>query len=97
MDRRLAHGTSLAATLPIAVASLITYLSHGNVDWVVALFLALGAIVGAIVGTTLLQIIPKNVLVVIFVITVLATATPPRRQHRFDRSRRSHVAMALSS
>jgi uncharacterized protein len=75
MDRRLAHGTSLAATLPIAVASLITYLSHGNVDWAVALFLAIGAIAGAIVGTTLLQIIPKNVLVIIFVITVLATAT----------------------
>jgi len=75
MDRRLANGTSLAATLPIAVASLITYVSHGNVDWMVALFLAIGAIAGAIVGTTLLQIIPKNVLVVIFVITVLATAT----------------------
>ncbi len=75
MDRRLAHGTSLAATLPIAAASLITYVSHGNVDWAVAFFLAIGAIGGAIVGTTLLHIIPKNVLVVIFVITVLATAT----------------------
>ena len=75
MDRRLAHGTSLAATLPIAAASLITYVSHGNVDWAVALFLAIGAIVGAIVGTTLLHIIPKNVLIVVFVITVLATAT----------------------
>ena len=75
MDRRRAHGTSLAATLPIASATVITYLSHGNVDWAVALFLAIGAIVGAIVGTTLLQVIPKNALVVIFVITVLATAT----------------------
>lgn len=75
MDRRLAHGTSLAATLPIAAASLITYVSHGNVDWPVALFLAIGAIVGAIVGTSLLQVIPKNVLIVVFVITVLATAT----------------------
>ncbi len=75
MDRRLAHGTSLAATLPIAAASLITYVSHGNVDWAVAFFLAIGAIAGAIVGTTLLQIIPKNVLIIVFVITVLATAT----------------------
>jgi uncharacterized membrane protein YfcA len=75
MDRRLAHGTSLAATLPIAAASLITYVSHGNVDWAVAFFLAVGAIAGAVVGTTLLQIIPKNVLIIIFVITVLATAT----------------------
>ncbi len=64
MDRRLAHGTSLAATLPIAAASLITYVSHGNVDWAVAFFLAIGAIVGAIVGTTLLHVIPKNVLII---------------------------------
>lgn len=75
MERRLAHGTSLAATLPIALASLITYLSHGNVDWAVALFLAIGAVVGAIVGTQLLRVIPKTVLVLVFVITVLATAT----------------------
>jgi len=75
MERRLAHGTSLAATLPIAVASLITYLAHGNVDWPVALFLAIGAIAGAIVGTHLLHVIPKNVLVIVFVITILATAT----------------------
>jgi uncharacterized membrane protein YfcA len=75
MERRLAHGTSLAATLPIAVASLLTYLSHGNVDWVVAMFLAIGSIAGAIAGTHLLRVIPKNVLVMVFVITVLATAT----------------------
>ena len=75
MDRRRAHGTSLAATLPIATATLITYLSHGNVDWAVALFLAVGAIAGAIVGTALLNVIPKNALIVIFVITVLVTAT----------------------
>lgn len=75
MERRLAHGTSLAATLPIAAASLLTYLSHGNVDWAVALFLAIGAIAGAIAGTQLLRVIPKNLLVIVFVITVLATAT----------------------
>jgi uncharacterized membrane protein YfcA len=75
LDQRRAHGTSLAATLPIASATLITYVSHGNVDWEVALYIATGAIVGAVVGTTLLHIIPKRALVVIFVITVLATAT----------------------
>ena len=74
MDRRLAHGTSLAATLPIAIASLITYVSHGNVDWPVAFFLAIGAIAGAVVGTALLHVIPKTLLIIIFVITVLATA-----------------------
>jgi len=94
MDRRLAHGTSLAATLPIAAASLITYVSHGNVDWAVAFFLAIGAIVGAIVGTTLLQIIPKNVLIVVFVITVLATAT--RLAISTDSTGRSDLTIAMA-
>ena len=74
MDRRLAHGTSLAATLPIAVASLLTYAGHGNVDWIVALFLAIGSVAGAVIGTKLLTVIPKRPLIILFVITVLATA-----------------------
>lgn len=94
MDRRLAHGTSLAATLPIAAASLITYVSHGNVDWPVALFLAIGAIGGAIVGTTLLHIIPKNVLIVIFVVTVLATAT--RLAISTDSTGRADLTVAMA-
>ena len=40
MTQRLAHGTSLAAVVPISVASLITYAAHDNVDWNVALWLA---------------------------------------------------------
>lgn len=75
MDRRLAHGTSLAATLPIAVASLATYLWNDHVDWAIAGCLAIGAIAGAILGTQLLKVIPKNVLVIVFVVTVLATAS----------------------
>ena len=94
MDRRLAHGTSLAATLPIAAASLITYVSHGNVDWAVAFFLAIGAIAGAVVGTTLLHVIPKNVLIIIFVITVLATAT--RLAISTDSTGRSELTVAMA-
>ncbi len=94
MDRRLAHGTSLAATLPIAAASLITYVSHGNVDWPVAFFLTIGAIAGAIVGTTLLHVIPKNVLIIIFVITVLATAT--RLTVSTDSTGRSDLTVAMA-
>jgi uncharacterized membrane protein YfcA len=94
MDRKLAHGTSLAATLPIAAASLITYVSHGNVDWAIALFLAIGAIAGAIVGTSLLHIIPKNVLIVVFVITVLATAS--RLAIGSDSTGRSDLTVSLA-
>ncbi len=74
MERKLAHGTSLAATLPVATASLATYTIGGNVDWPVAACLAAGAICGAVVGTQLLQIIPKRPLTIIFVAVILLTA-----------------------
>ncbi len=74
MERRLAHGTSLAATLPIAFASAVTFAASDKVDWPVVAALATGAIVGAVVGTHLLQVIDKRVLVIIFVVTILATA-----------------------
>ena len=74
MERRLAHGTSLAATVPVALASFVTYSVGGNVDWPVAACLAAGAIVGAIVGTHLLQIIPKTPLTIIFIVVILLTA-----------------------
>jgi uncharacterized protein len=54
MDQRLAHGTSLAAVLPIAVASLIGYTLEGKVDWPVGVLLAIGAVGGAVVGTHVL-------------------------------------------
>ena len=62
MDQRRAHGTSLAAVLPISIASLITYWSHDHVDWHVALWLAIGAIGGAILGTKLLKTARHDVL-----------------------------------
>ncbi|MDP4692095.1 MAG: sulfite exporter TauE/SafE family protein, partial [Ilumatobacteraceae bacterium] len=48
MDQRRAHGTSLAAVLPISISSLATYWAHDHVDWPVALFLAIGAVAGAL-------------------------------------------------
>jgi uncharacterized membrane protein YfcA len=66
MDSRRAHGTSLAAVLPISVASLIAYWSEGNVDWVVGIVLAIGAMTGAYIGTALLAVISKRTLAIVF-------------------------------
>jgi uncharacterized protein len=74
LERRLAHGTSLAATLPIALGSVITYIYHGNIDWAVVAYLTIGSIAGAVIGTHLLHIVPKRVLVIAFVVVILATA-----------------------
>jgi uncharacterized membrane protein YfcA len=74
MEQRLAHGTSLAAVLPIALASLVTYWSHGNVDWPVAFWLAIGAVGGAVLGTRLLHVLPERALGYAFAIVLIATA-----------------------
>jgi uncharacterized membrane protein YfcA len=74
MDQRLAHGTSLAAVLPIAVASLLAYTAHDHVDWPAALWLSVGAVAGAVIGTRLLHVLPVRVLAGLFAGIVLASA-----------------------
>jgi uncharacterized membrane protein YfcA len=74
MDQRLAHGTSLAAVVPISIASVVTYAAHGNVDWPAALWLSVGAVAGAVVGTKLLHVLPYRTLVLGFSVVVIASA-----------------------
>ena len=74
MDQRKAHGTSLAAVLPISFASLITYWSHDHVDWHVALWLAIGAIGGAVLGTKLLRTARHDVLSYGFATVLIVSA-----------------------
>ena len=74
MDQRLAHGTSLAAVLPIALSTFFTYLSHDHVDWPVVFWLALGAVTGAVVGTKLLHVLPHRSLAIGFSGMLLVTA-----------------------
>jgi uncharacterized membrane protein YfcA len=74
MDQRLAHGTSLAAVLPIAVSSLIGYTLADKVDWPVGVLLAVGAVGGAVVGTHILHVLPQRVLGYVFAVFLLLTA-----------------------
>lgn len=74
MDQRIAHGTSLAAVLPIAISGTVSYGLADKVDWPVAVFLAVGAVAGAVVGTHVLHHLPQRVLGVIFAALLIATA-----------------------
>lgn len=58
--QRLASGTSLAAILPTAIAGSIGYALRGEVDWVAAGCLAIGAIGGSLIGTWLLHRISQR-------------------------------------
>ncbi|MGN6220102.1 MAG: sulfite exporter TauE/SafE family protein [Microbacterium sp.] len=61
-DQRLAAGTSLAAIVPTATVGVISYAVTGSVAWIPALLLALGAVVGAQIGTWLLPRLSLTVL-----------------------------------
>ena len=74
MEQRRAHGTSLAAVLPIAVTGLVTYLTYDNVDWWVAACLVGGALPGALLGTKWLATVNKKVLTWLFIAVALASA-----------------------
>lgn len=71
MPQRLAAGTSVAAILPAAVVGAVSYAVQGQVDWVAALLLAAGIIVGSQLGSALLAKLPIRTLHWIFLIFVL--------------------------
>lgn len=54
-DQRLASGTSLAAIVPTAAVGVVSYAVHGSVAWIAGIILAVGAVIGAQIGTWLLH------------------------------------------
>ena len=74
MGQRLAHGTSLAAIVPISAAGVSGYVLDGSVDFPAAVALAAGAMVGAVIGTRALHVLPQHTLRLAFALLLLATA-----------------------
>jgi uncharacterized membrane protein YfcA len=74
MPRRLAHGTSLAAVLPVAASGLVGYWTGGEVDWAAAALLTVGAVAGALIGTRLLHVVPVRALAFGFAALLVVTA-----------------------
>ena len=66
MDQRRAHGTSLAAVLPIALFGLTTYVTNKHVDVGAAIALTIGSLVGTLIGTAWLARAPKRMLSLAF-------------------------------
>lgn len=78
--QRLAHGTSLAAVLPISIASAATYTVGGYVDWATAGLLVLGAVPGSFFGTRLLekasQVLLKRMFAALMLLAAVRLAFP---------------------
>jgi uncharacterized membrane protein YfcA len=74
LDQRMAHGTSLAAIVPIALAGVLGYASGGEVEPVAALLTAVGVLAGTPVGVHLLGRLPERQLRIGFAVVLLASA-----------------------
>lgn len=74
LQQRIAHGTSLAAVVPISVIGAAAYLISGSVDLRVAGLLAAGTVVGAIWGVRLLSWLPEGILRWLFIAFMVLSA-----------------------
>ncbi|KUF08280.1 sulfite exporter TauE/SafE family protein [Leucobacter sp. G161] len=88
-QQRLAAGTSVAAILPAAIVGGIGYGIQGNVDWIAALLLAIGIVVGAQIGSYLLAKVPTAALRWLFMVFLLGVVVSlwfvvPQREASID-------------
>lgn len=72
MTQRRAAATSLAAIVPTSIVGVISYAHAGNVDWIAAILLAIGVVIGSQIGSWLLSRLPERVLRWAFVVFLIA-------------------------
>ena len=59
LTQRQAAATSLAAIVPTSISGVVSYAMGGDVDWVAALLLACGMVIGSQIGSWLLSRLPE--------------------------------------
>lgn len=69
-----AFGTSLAIIIPTSISSTLGHRKRGNVDWHMVNFLALGGIIGALLGSTAAAYVPGQNLKAVFGLLQIAIA-----------------------
>lgn len=74
MERKLAHGTSLAAIVPLSMSSGLSYALAGEVDLRIAVALALGSLLGVWLGTRLLHRVSHRIVGTMFVALLVVSA-----------------------
>jgi len=73
MSQHLAQGTTLALMVPpIGILAAWTYYNQGYVDMKVALFIAIGFLLGGLIGAKVAVMLPNHVLKKIFAFVLFA-------------------------
>jgi len=66
MQQHRAHANSLVIVIFGATAALILYVQRGDIDWIIAIILGLGGIIGGQIGAKIMHITPDHRLKLIF-------------------------------
>lgn len=74
VSQHVAHATSLAAIAPIAILSACVYNSYGNLDVSLAILFAIGGMIGAYIGSSLMPYMNPILLKRLLAVICLATA-----------------------
>ena len=72
-DQHRAHGTSLAIVMALSLTSVITYSCHHCVSYVLAAEIALGGVIGAMIGGSVVQMIKSIALRRMFSLFLVAS------------------------
>ncbi|MBI4301022.1 MAG: sulfite exporter TauE/SafE family protein [Chloroflexi bacterium] len=62
LSQHQAHGTSLTAMILLALVAALTYAGQGYVHWTLAGQLALGSVLGVIIGAKVMMKVPSKTL-----------------------------------
>ena len=100
LSQRHAAATSLAAIIPTSITGVISYATGNDVDWIAALLLACGLVVGSQIGSWLLARLPEVVLRWVFVVFLVFVITSqivftPSRDHTIHMTVITGVLLAL--
>lgn len=71
VSQHLAHGISLAVVIPTAIVSSLIYGVHGSLNYVVAVEMIAGSVVGASIGAHLMKRLPAEHLKRLFAIMLI--------------------------
>lgn len=71
LSNQKAHATAILTMLPISIASVIVYYSSGAINWEYFLWLAIGSVIGGILGALLLKKLSNVALQFIFAVLII--------------------------
>ena len=72
LDNKRAHATAIAVIFPLSVVSCAIYIFKGAIESLPLLTVGLGVLLGGIIGSIALKIMPGKVIRIVFAFVMLA-------------------------